>query len=125
MFGWRVHTHSVIVEKACWICTSELKRMKEIFSQPTQKWFNDLKFILRKVQENLGILPSNILIFGGGSLLPEIQEILNTGDWEELAFLERPTVKFLSPNDLKNLEDSTKILTSPQNTASILICYEG
>lgn len=100
------------------------ERMKEIFSQPTQKWFNDLKFILRKVQENLEILPSAVFIFGGGSLLPEIQEILNTGDWEELPFLEKPTAKFLSPNDLKNLEDSAKLLTSPQNITSILICYE-
>ena len=98
------------------------ERIKEILSKPTQKWFNDLKFMFRKVQENLEILPPSIFIFGGGSLLPEIQEILSTGDWEELPFLERPTVKFLLPNDLKNIEDSAKLLTSPQNIPSLLIC---
>lgn len=101
------------------------ERMKEIFSQPAQKWFNNLKLRLIGVQENLEILPSNVFIFGGGSLLPEIREILNEGDWEELPFLKRPTAKFLLPNDLKNLTDNTKLLTSPQNIPSLLICYES
>lgn len=101
------------------------RRMKEIFSPPIQEWFQGLKLKLREVQRNKELLPQNIFLFGGGSLLPEIQDILNEGDWEKLSFLKTPKVQLLFPKNLKNFEDKTQTLNSPQNISSILICYES
>ena len=100
------------------------KRIKEIFSPTANSWFNNLKLTLKEVQKNGTLFPSTIFLFGGGSLLPEIQEILVDGDWEELPFLKKPEVKFLLPKDLKNFEDKTQMLTNTQSTPPLLICYE-
>jgi len=102
------------------------KRVKEIFYRDTQTWFNNLKLELKKtlLPQIRGLIPSVIFLCGGGSLLPEIEEILTDGDWEDLLFLRgQPKVKFLIPKDLENIEDRTKKLNSPQNIPSTLLCY--
>ncbi|MDI6591384.1 MAG: hypothetical protein QME61_00350 [Patescibacteria group bacterium] len=94
------------------------KRIKEIFVPVIQDWFENLKLKLQKT-----LLPSSIFLFGGGSLLPEIAEILTKGNWGELSFFNKPEVKFLSLKDLKNIEDITKTLNNPQFTPTLFLCY--
>lgn len=100
------------------------KRIKEIVLPTTKRWFNNLKGKLEEVQTSIGVFPPVIFIFGGGSILPEVQEVLNEGDWGGLSFLGKPTADLLLPKDLKNIEDKTQSLTSPQNIPSLLLCYE-
>ena len=74
-------------------------RLKEIFSGPLQDWFGNLKVKLITMK---GLISSNIFIFGGGSLLPEIEDILSEGGYR---------VKFI------------RFFNNPQNTTLLLLSY--
>ena len=95
------------------------KRVREIFFQSLENWFKNLKLKLK----THSLLPSAFFLFGGGSQLPEIQEILEEGDWEGFSFFTPPKVKFIYPKDFRNIEDITKKLNSPQDVPALLLCY--
>ncbi|HDZ54399.1 MAG TPA: hypothetical protein ENI19_01330 [Candidatus Nealsonbacteria bacterium] len=100
------------------------KRISEILLYDCRSWFSNLKLKLREISRGEEkILPQTILLFGGGSLLPEIEEILAGEEWDDLPFLNRPQVKFISPKDLKNIEDRAKIISTIQYIPSLLLCY--
>lgn len=100
------------------------KRIREPLSLIGQTWFNSLKLKLKEISgKGKGIFPSIILIFGGGSLLPEIKEILESNNWEDLPFLEEPQIKPLLLKDLKNIEDKKNIINTIQYIPSLLLCY--
>lgn len=86
------------------------KRIKEIFSDAAKEWFGKFK---SRLKTHKGLLPSTIFLFGGGSELPEIAEILEEGGWE---------VKFILPKQL-NVDDKTHILNNPKYINAFLLCY--
>jgi len=89
------------------------KRIKEMFSEEKRVWYEDLSQAIKEVKlKELSFL--NISLFGGGSLLPEIKEILENNKIE---------VKFIYPRDLKDIQDTTKSLKSPQYIPLLLISY--
>ena len=94
------------------------KRVKEIFSDTPQRWLDNLKENLKKFPQKL--LPANFFLFGGGSLLPDISEILENGDWADLTFISKLKIEILYPQKLKNIEDENQILKSPQDIPLIL-----
>jgi cell division ATPase FtsA len=96
--------------------------IKGFFSPVQKEWFRKLKIKIRENNQQK-LLPSNIFIFGGGSLLPEFKEILKNGNWDDLPFADKPEVKFLYPKELKNIDDITPNLNTPQYTPSLLIYY--
>jgi cell division ATPase FtsA len=95
------------------------KRVKEIFSDVLQGWFENLKENLKKFPQKL--LPANFFLFGGGSLLPDISEILETGNFSPLTFISKPKIEIIYPQKLKNIEDKNQILNSPQDIPLILL----
>jgi cell division ATPase FtsA len=98
------------------------KRIKEIFSNTLQNWFENLKENFKKFPHRL--LPSNLFLFGGGSLLPEIPEILEKGNFANLTFISKPKIGLIYPENLKDIEDKTHILNTPQDVPLLLISYE-
>ncbi len=98
------------------------KIMREFLKIPCQIWFRGLKEKLRETGP--GVFPSEIFIFGGGALLPEIEEILETGDWEDIYFSQPIQVKLIEPKDLMDIEQKAKNLNS-QNIPSLLISYSA
>ena len=102
-------------------------RIKEIFSPAAQFWFSSLKLQLKKhvPSQDFKLLPSSVLFFGGSSQLPEIEDVVTNGNWEDLIFPERTETKILLPKDLKNFQDQTKIINTPQYIPSLLICYDA
>lgn len=95
------------------------EKIKEFLVQDCQSWFSLLR-------ENLIFfskepLPSKILLFGGGSLLPEIQEILEKSEWKDLVFFEKPKIKILQLNDFPGVEVKNKRLNNPQYIPPLLI----
>lgn len=99
------------------------KKVREILSEEVRNWFLNFKKALEIMSEKQNILfPPRIFIFGGGSLLPEIQEILEEGDWGGLTFISKPEVKIINPKDFKNVDDRTKGLISNQDVSLILVC---
>jgi cell division protein FtsA len=62
------------------------------------------------------VLPTNIYLCGGGSLLPELMDELRKNAWAEgLPFPREPRSRLLSPHDVAGLIDSTGQLTSAQD----------
>ena len=98
------------------------EKMREILLPAIQEWFNNLKSIL---EDQKTLIPSNIFIFGGGSLTPEIQEILLEGNWGDLPLISSPKVELIYPKSFKDIEDKSKKLTSPQDVNLTLLCYEA
>ena len=82
------------------------QRIREILSSEKRTWHQDLELKLGRVNS------SNVQLFGGASLLPEIKELL-------------PKAKVIYPKDFKDIKDETKSLKSPQYIPCLLICYYG
>lgn len=105
-------------------------RIREIFAQPQREWYENLKSKIKEINP-AGLLPSNLFLAGGGSLLPEIQEILEEGEWQGLHLMYRPKVKIVYPKDcypaIQPKEEGVlgPILNNPQYTPSLLIFYAG
>jgi len=61
-------------------------------------------------------LPAAIYLGGGGSELPEVTEQLRAVDWSEsVRFPQAPSVKVLSPEDVKGIYDTTGLLVGSQD----------
>jgi len=82
------------------------QRIRKILSLEKQAWQQDLELKIGRMGS------SNIQLFGGASLLPEIQELL-------------PGAEIVYPKDFKNIKDETKSLKSPQYIPCLLTCYYG
>jgi len=95
------------------------QRIRQFFEETLQSWFKNLKDKLKEMSS--GSFPSEIFIFGGSVLLPEIEAILEQADWEDISFAYPPEVKFLKPNDLIDIKG--KIGLTPQYTPSLLLYY--
>ncbi|MBI2450529.1 MAG: hypothetical protein HYV47_03265 [Candidatus Nealsonbacteria bacterium] len=87
------------------------KKTKEILAIPAKEWSLKLK---SKLQSMRGLIPSNFFIFGGGSQLPEIKELIVS---------DKAKVKFIYPKDFKNIIDNTGCVDNPQYTNLILSIY--
>jgi cell division protein FtsA len=63
---------------------------------------------------SVDLLPSRILLCGGGSSLPEIEETLKNAEWSpNLPFARKPSVHFIRPQDVANVVDQTNELVNP------------
>jgi cell division ATPase FtsA len=105
-------------------------RIKEIISLAVQNWFYDLK--IKASQLNV-LLPCDIFIFGGGSRLLGIKDILEEGDWSgeflsdpgsapkvQFLLISKPSVTIILPRDFKNIINIPEELNNPQFTTVFL-----
>jgi cell division protein FtsA len=75
---------------------------------------------------HVDMLPSSILLCGGGSHLPEMKNILSERDWwKSLPFARKPHVRFLHPKDLPHIQDSTNRLHDPQDITPLALASLG
>ena len=82
------------------------QRIREILLLEKRAWQQDLELKVGRISS------SNIQLFGGSSLLPEVQELLSKS-------------KIIYPKDFKNIKDETNSLKSPQYIPCLLTCYYG
>lgn len=103
------------------------ERVKDILVQQQREWYEGLKSKIKEIKGR-GVLSSAIFLFGGGSRLPEVREILEkeavVGEGE-LPDSETLKVRFIYPKDLKNIKDTTKNLNNPQYISPLLMCYHA
>ncbi|MCR4277439.1 MAG: pilus assembly protein PilM [Candidatus Berkelbacteria bacterium] len=84
--------------------------VRHALKNDTQVWLSALQISLEDFGEG-DLLPSKILLCGGGSNLPEIKEVLSDREWsKDLPFARAPEVQFIKPNDVANMVDETKTL---------------
>jgi len=97
------------------------KKIKKILEDVLHEWFSNLKSKLKEAKQFP--LPSNFYLFGEGSNSPDIKEILEEGDWEDLVYIQKPKANLLSLKDFRNVEDKTNNFNNSQIISSVLICY--
>lgn len=78
-------------------------------------WLSGVELALSEFS-NVDLLPSRILLCGGGSALPEIKEVLTDSDWyKDLPFAKKPQVHFIKPSDVANIVDETEKIKDQQD----------
>ena len=90
-------------------------RVEEIFNDDCQVWLSGVELSLAEFAET-DLLPSKILLCGGGSALPGIKKVLASSAWTgNLPFTKAPSISFIQPRDVDRIIDATGELISPQD----------
>lgn len=91
------------------------EKIDKIFEDDCRIWLGGIELALSEFSQN-DLLPTRILMCGGGSGLPGIKKNLSTKNWlSKLAFADSPKISFLRPQDVVNIVDETKSLSSTQD----------
>lgn len=84
--------------------------VKHALESDVNVWLSALQIALEEFEEG-DLLPSKIMLCGGGSNLPEIKNALTQKDWyKNLPFAKKPEIQFINPSDVANMVDETKTL---------------
>jgi cell division protein FtsA len=90
-------------------------KIEQILINDCITWSNGVELALSEFADS-DILPSKILLCGGGSALPGIRKALSSPDWSKnLPFTKTPNVSFLQPRDVVKIIDNTGELKNPQD----------
>ena len=90
-------------------------KIDKIFENDCQVWLGGVELSLAEFAES-DVLPSKVLLCGGGSALPGIKNALSSKEWiKNLPFAKAPSVSFLQPKDVARIVDGTGELTNPQD----------
>lgn len=101
------------------------KIISDIIKNDTEIWLEGVVLALSEFK-NLEVLPSRILLCGGGTHLPEIKEALNNEKWhKKLHFARTPQATFIHPNDLTNIIDETKQVKDQQDITPMALVNIG
>lgn len=91
------------------------KKIRRILEGDIDVWLSGVELCLAEFS-NLELLPSKILLCGGSSQLPLIQEALYSNKWiENLPFAKKPEIYYIKPKEVVNIIDETKKLKSVQD----------
>lgn len=90
-------------------------KIDSIFESDCNVWLSGVELSLAEFAET-DVLPSKILLCGGGSALPGIKMALSSKEWvKNLPFAKTPVINFLQPKDVARIVDSTGKLNNPQD----------
>ncbi len=90
-------------------------KIKKAIENDCEVWLAGVELALEDFA-NIELLPSKILLCGGGSLLPDVQEYLEKKGWvKRLPFAKQPKVDFIKPKQLISVKDETGKLTGSQD----------
>ena len=89
--------------------------VREAMKSDCDVWLSGVILTLESF-ENIDVLPSKILLSGGGAHLPEIKEALESREWSKsLPFAKKPQVNFINTKMITNLVDETRLLKDQQD----------
>jgi cell division protein FtsA len=89
-------------------------KIQEALSKDAGVWLSGVELTLGEFP--LDLLPSKILLCGGGSELPEIKQVLSSSTWiSRLPFAKPPSIRFLKPEEVVNIKDETGQLKNPSD----------
>ena len=101
------------------------KIISNIIQNDTEIWLEGVILALSEFKD-LEVLPSRILLCGGGTHLPEIKDALNNEKWyKKLHFARAPQAGFIHPNDLNNIIDETKKIKDQQDITPMALVNVG
>ncbi|MBI4032097.1 rod shape-determining protein [Candidatus Berkelbacteria bacterium] len=84
-------------------------------------WLSGVELTLGEFT-NVELLPSRILLCGGGSNLPDIERVLGEPAWSKrLPFARKPAIHFLKPAEIPTVKDATKSLGTIQDVTPMAL----
>ena len=87
---------------------NDIDKLRQSVKKNLDVWMSGVELALEDF-EVAELLPSQILLCGGGAGLSELQEKLATGDWyKDLPFSRRPVVHLLESADMPGVRNLTK-----------------
>lgn len=90
------------------------KIVREAVKNDCDVWLSGVVLTLESFE--LDVLPSKILLSGGGAHLPEIKESLESREWvQSLPFTRKPQITFAHPKMVTNIIDETRLLKDQQD----------
>ncbi len=90
-------------------------KIEQIMQSDCSVWLSGVELSLSEFA-NSDVLPSKILLCGGGSGLPGIRKALVSKEWlRGLPFAKPPVVSYLQPRDVARVIDETGTLQNPQD----------
>jgi len=97
------------------------QKIEKILEEDCQVWLSGVELSLNEFS-NTDLLPSKILLCGGGSGLPDIEKVLKTKNWsKELAFSKKPEISFIKPKQVKSIIDETGTLLEPADVTPMAL----
>lgn len=98
-----------------------MNKVREIIKGDIEVWLSGVELALGEFS-NVDLLPSKILLCGGGSALPGIKAALLSKDWtKNLPFAKPPQVFFIQPKDVTNIKDKTGKLIDQQDVTPMAL----
>ena len=90
-------------------------KVEQILQNDCSIWLSGVELSLAEFSDS-DVLPSKILLCGGGSGLPGIKKALASSEWvKNLPFAKVPAVNYLQPRDVVYVKDETRELKDPQD----------
>lgn len=101
--------------------TKTHEKISQALKNDCSVWLAGVQLALEEFS-NVDLLPSKILLCGGGSLLPDIKDYLETRNWtKSLPFAKQPKVDFINPANITSIVDETKKLNNPQDVTPMAL----
>lgn len=101
------------------------KIVREAMESDADVWLSGVCFTLSEFN-NVDTLPGRILLCGGGSLLPEIKEALESREWSsKLPFAKHPLISILGPRQISGVKDATRSVSGPQDITPMALANIG
>ena len=99
--------------------------VQEAMRSDAEVWLSGISLTLGEFYD-LDMLPSKILLCGGGSRLPEIKDALESKKWyRDLPFARKPQISFLMPKHIATLKDETKKMKDQQDITPMALANLG
>lgn len=96
-------------------------QVREALESDCHVWLSGVELALSEFK-NVDLLPSVILLCGGGSNLPEINKVLSSKSWfKDLPFAKQPKIRFIKPKEISRVFDQTKTLNSSQDVTPMAL----
>ncbi len=101
------------------------KIISDIIENDMEVWLEGVQLALSEFRE-IEVLPSRILLCGGGAHLPEIKNALNNEKWhKKLHFARAPQAQFIRPSDISTVIDETKKIKDHQDITLMALVSAG
>lgn len=98
-----------------------MHKVKEVLEGDIKVWLSGVELALGEFS-NVDLLPSRILLCGGGTALPGIKAALLSSEWtKNLPFAKLPQVFFIQPKDVVSIKDKTKKLVDQQDVTPMAL----
>lgn len=104
------------------ISAEKKEKIARAIGRDCDVWLSGVQLTLEEF-DDLDLLPSRILLCGGGSNLPDITRTLTDEKWYKgLPFAKKPTVGFLKPKDVASVIDDTNELVNIEDVTPMALC---